>query len=148
MSALATNTFRVRLGPPSGNTLAVPVKANAATFDGSLVALVAGLAVAAADNATHAVLGVAIRGYDNTGGADGVVDGQTNERFVEVDRAGIWEFAITGDPDPGQVLFVVNDNTLSANATTHSIPAGIFLRWSGNGTGLGFVDVSLPAINS
>ncbi|HEV7670124.1 MAG TPA: hypothetical protein VGS22_16525 [Thermoanaerobaculia bacterium] len=135
MAALSTNSTRVNLSHAQ-DLLALPLAAGAVVYAGSLtaVATATGLAVRATDTAGLIVQGVAIEGFDNTGGSAGVVAANGSARFVRVDRA-IFRFAYTGTaPKVGQACFVVNDNTVTVEATTNNILAGIIHRLDETGT--------------
>jgi hypothetical protein len=125
--------------------LAIPVAADTAIWTGAIVCTnAAGLAVPGADAAGLAPHGVTHRGFDNRGGAAGTIPGSSNlfgaERFVQVDTAGEWEFLVSaGAPKPGGAAFIVDDNTVSANATNNNLKIGTFTR-AGNQGGW-FVDV-------
>lgn len=114
--------------------LPLPVKASAVIYENAIVCTDAnGVAVPGSDTANLVPHGVAHTGYDNTGGADGVVPADTNNfgwlRYCQVDTVGEWEFAVSaGSPKAGGSAFIVDDNTVSANATTNSLKIGTFTR--------------------
>lgn len=143
MTALAKNAQRshklhnLRL-------VALPVKAAETIFAGALVCTDAnGLAVPGADAAALTFQGVAYRGFDNAEGANGVVDGSHGSvRYCEVEQNGPWSFAVDGaTPKAGQDAFLVDDNTVSADATTNSIKVGRFVEPDALSSGAWFVDV-------
>ncbi|HEX6863748.1 MAG TPA: hypothetical protein VF414_13065, partial [Thermoanaerobaculia bacterium] len=80
--------------------LPLPVKAGSVLFANAIVATDAnGLAVRGADTAGLTIQGVAYKGFDNTDGANGVLNAGSQfdaERYVQVDQAGEWEFAVSG----------------------------------------------------
>jgi hypothetical protein len=124
----------------------LPAAADAVLYVGALIAVnSSGVAIPAGDTAGTTAMGVCFRGgLDNTGGAAGTLGGTFNyfgaARVIEVDVEGEWEFAVTGTtPKPGQVALVVDDNTVSAAATTNSIPCGRFTR--PGSPGMWFVDI-------
>jgi len=126
----------------------VPLAVAAATtiYEGALTATNAsGLAIPGADSAGITFMGIAWRGYDNSGGSAGTMGGTAFNafdavRYCEVDVEGEWEIKFTGTtPKPGQLAFVVDDDTVSAAATTNNIPCGRFTK---PGTpGYWFVDI-------
>lgn len=125
--------------------VALPVKAAETIFAGALVCTepATGLAVPGADTAGLVFQGVAYRGFDNGAGADGVVTGSHGSvRYCEVDQNGPWSFAVSGaTPKPGQDALLVDDNTVSAGATTNSIKVGRFVEPDALQQGAWFVDV-------
>jgi len=144
MAALAKDTQRTfALHQPQ--ILGLPAAAGAKLFVGALTATDAsGLAVPASDTAGLTVEGVCRQGLDNTDGAAGSLgtaeDYSDAVRFVRVDAQGEWLFTVSaGTPLPGGTAFVVDDNTVSASATTNNIPAGKFTR--PYGASAWFVDV-------
>lgn len=126
MTALAKDVQRRKLNIP-GTRIALPVAAGEVIHDGALVAVDAtGHAVPAADTAGLKVMGVAIEGFDNTGGADGVI-GENPQRYCVVET-GAYSFAATGGAAGVQAM-VADDNTVDIAAnTTNDIPVGIFLE--------------------
>lgn len=83
---------------------------------------------------------------DNTSGADGVLTHDTAERVLRYAQNGEWEFDVSaGTPMAGEPAFLVDDDTVSAAATTNSIIAGHFTR-PGTRTGAWFVDISRRGI--
>ena len=130
--------------------LAVPAKANAVLFAGAITALDAGFAVPASDAAGLLIVGVNQTSLDNTGGANGVIvggDGHGSERFVEVDRDGMWEFAVAGTaPVAGQNAFVVDDDTVSADATVNKLRLGQFIEPGLYGGWMVLIQPDLPAV--
>jgi hypothetical protein len=134
MTALAARTQR-QFALHTANFIPLPAAANAVIFVGALVATnSSGLAVPAADTSGFTVQGICRRtAIDNTGGSAGSLGSSPSAldavRYVEVDAHGEWEFAVSaGTPKPGTAAFVVDDNTVSASATTNSIVAGKFTR--------------------
>lgn len=126
--------------------VALPVKAGEVLYDGALVCTedATGLAVPAADSAGLTFQGVVIpgRGLDNTNGANGVVNGNLSERYVEVDVNGPWQFAVDGTaPKAGQDALIVDDDETSADATSNDIKCGRFLQPAGDGSGEWMVDI-------
>jgi hypothetical protein len=123
----------------------LPVKAAAVLYRNAIAAVDAnGLAVRGSDTAGLSVMGVVAQGFDNTDGADGTLGSNPDMfdavRYVRVDQVGEWEFAVSGaTPKPGQNALVVDDNTVSAAATTNNLKLGRFTR-PGNYGGW-FVDV-------
>lgn len=110
MTALARNTPRTRVG--DGRRFASPVAANAVIFAGAMVALnAAGNAIPAIPTATR-MRGIALHEADNTGGAIGAAN-------VETDR-GAYLVANNGSIDRTHIggnVFVVDDNTVGAAGT-------------------------------
>jgi hypothetical protein len=139
MTALATDTQR-QFGHHTVQVRPLPVAADTVIWVGSLTATNAsGLAVPAADTAGLIVHGICRTGCDNRGGAAGTLgsdpDSMTAAQFVRVDCQGEWELVVTGAvPKPGQLAFAVDDNTVSAAATTNNIPVGRFSRPAGPST--------------
>ncbi|MEM1205104.1 MAG: hypothetical protein AAGN66_17875 [Acidobacteriota bacterium] len=88
-----------------------------------------GLAVAGADAAGLTSSGVAVDGYDNTGGTNGTL-GTHPQRYVTVDSGGrAWSFATTGTaPEHGEYAYVVDATTVSADPTTNNVQVGIFVE--------------------
>ncbi len=145
MTALAANAQRskalhdLRLVP-------LPITAATVIYDGALVATTAatGLARPAADAAGLLFQGVALRGFDNAGGAAGVVSGLSSARYCEVDVAGAWSFAVSGaTPKAGAPAYVVDDNTVSVATGTNNLQAGIFTEPDPDGSGAWFVDIGM-----
>lgn len=144
MANLAKDTIRGH-NVHTPQLLPLPVKAGSVLYANAIVATDAnGLAVRGADTAGLTVQGVAYKGYDNSGGADGVLTGGDQfdaARYVQVDQVGEWEFAVSGAaPKPGQSAYVVDDNTVSAAATVNNLKLGRFTR-PGNVAGSWFVDI-------
>jgi hypothetical protein len=113
----------------------LPAAANVRIYEGAIIATnSSGLAVPAADTAGFIIQGVCRRtALDNTGGAAGSLgtspEAMDAARWIEVDAHGEWEFTVSaGTPKPGASAFVVDDNTVSAAATTNNIVAGKFTR--------------------
>lgn len=141
MAAMTKNGTRVNLTHVQ-DLLALPLAAGANIYAGAITAIATatGLAARATDTAGLQVQGVATEGYDNTSGAAGVVNATSSARFVRVDR-GIFRFAYTGTaPTVGQAALVVDDNTVTVDATTHNILAGIIHRL--DEAGMVFVDMT------
>lgn len=112
---------------------AYPVTAATNIPTGAIVCLnAAGTAVNGAEAAGLSFAGVAYRGYDNSAGLVGVIsasDPLANARVVEVDRAGVYSFAIDGAaPVAGQIAYLVDNNTVSATAGANSIIVGTFTQ--------------------
>lgn len=124
-----------------------PALADAVYYHGALVALDAqGRAVNATDAAGIETLGVLVETafpddpertrnahLDNTGGEDGVVDTSTKARFVRFDRTGVWAFDVTGAPQTGATVHVVDNNTLSTAAGANAVVVGRILEPHNNG---------------
>jgi hypothetical protein len=133
MAPLAQDSQRT-FAHHTGQILALPAAAGAVLYAGALVAAnSSGLAVPAADTAGLTVQGVCRSGLDNASGSAGTLgtsgDFLNAVRYVQVDAQGEWLFTVSaGTPKPGATAFVVDDNTVSASATTNSIPAGKFTR--------------------
>jgi hypothetical protein len=125
----------------------IPAKASAVIWSGAIVCTDAGgVAVPGADTAGLVPQGIAWRGIDNTGGADGSIAASStaigSARYVDVDDRGEWEFTVSaGSPKVGLPAFVVDDDTVSANATTNSLKIGTFTR-PGLSATTWFVDVA------
>lgn len=139
----------------TGATLVAPVKATAQIWAGSLVALIAGIAVAgraaanAAELATMEIAGVA---SDDVLG--GVADGDTS---VTVERDYVWPFSnsTAGDAitraDIGQRAFLVDDQTVAKTIGNGRRPiAGTIVDvdasgvWVRPASGLGLRRVYVP----
>jgi len=143
MTALAANAQRSK-ALHDLSLLPLPVTAATVIYDGALTCTTAatGLAVPAADAAGLIFQGVAHRGFDNAAGAAGVVDGLSSERYCEVDTAGPYSFAVTGDPPtPGVAAFAVDDNTVSIDPGTNNLQVGHFTEPDPDGSGDWFVDI-------
>lgn len=142
MTALAKNVQRRKLHLIKSIRIALPVKANTVIYDGALVAVDAnGLAVPAADAAALKVMGVAVQGFDNTGGANGVI-GSTNERYVVVET-GAWSFEATGGA-AGVTAMVADDNSVDIAAnTTNDIPVGPYLEPDPESSSMWYVLIKL-----
>ncbi len=68
---------------------------------------------------------------DNRTGSDGIVEGSPErvERAVRYDQAGEYAFTVAaGTPLVGNPAFLVDDDAVSADATTFSVVAGWFTR--------------------
>lgn len=120
-------------------SISYPVKGATKIFDGSIVAVVAGYAVPAADAAGAKVVGIADWRADNTDGADGAIR-------VRV-RRGV--FLLKNDPGGGAIVaanigsfvYVLDDQTVSMTAGTNSVAAGEALELDPDGG----VWVQIPA---
>lgn len=113
--------------------VAVPVNSGSVIFAGAIVCREAatGLAVPGADTAGLVPLGVSVDELDNTSGADGVVSGSGGERFIRVDVQGEQEFALeegSSTPVIDGFAYIVDDDTVSADATTNELILGKFTR--------------------
>jgi hypothetical protein len=143
MTALAANAQRSKVLHDL-RLLPLPVTDGAVIYDGALVCTTAatGLAVPASDAAGLIFQGVAHRGFDNTDGIDGVVDGLSSERYCEVDTEGPYSFAVSGaTPKPGEIAYALDDNTVSVAQGTNEIIVGHFTEPDPDGSGDWFVDV-------
>jgi len=123
---------------------ALPVKAGSAVYTGALTCTetASGLAVPGSDSVGLTFQGVAHRGFDNSSGTDGVVDATNSTRYCEVDDNGPYSFPIQGStPLAGQDAFIVDDNTVSADATVQNIRCGKFRQPDGLNTGWWLVDL-------
>jgi hypothetical protein len=148
MTALAKNYARPHKLHERAVNLA-PVNAGSKIYVGAYLCRegASGVVVPGADTAGLVPLGVVVESmfpddpdlarvaaYDNTNGADGTVDGDEGQRAVRYDDAGQYAFVVSaGTPVVDAVAYLVDDNTVSANATTNSIVAGIFKRPAPNG---------------
>ncbi len=118
-----------------------------------------GLAVRGADAANLRPLGVLVETMfpddpdqihhhlDNSAGADGVLQGnpEVAERVVRYDQAGEYAFEVSaGTARVGQPAFLVDDDTVSANATVNNVIAGHFTRPAPDGGW--FIDISRRGI--
>lgn len=112
--ALTEDIIRTSAGAPL-LTQAIPVNAAAVIYNGALVSIDGdGMAVAATTTATQKVAGVAIKGYDNTDGADGSL-ATPPARYCKVQR-GLFSFAVAGTPIAGASVYVVDDDNLTTVA--------------------------------
>lgn len=123
----------------------VPVKAGEVIFEGALTCVqdADGLAVPGADAAGLTFVGVAYRGFDNTDGADGVVDGLSSKRYAELDNNGPWSYAVAGTAPnrAGQPVFIVDDNTVSVDATVNNVKCGETVEPDPDGSGNWLIDI-------
>lgn len=122
-----------------------PVNAGSKILVGSLVCREAatGVVIPAADTSNLVCIGVAVESmfpddpdlarlaaYDNTDGADGVVnDDGTGERCIRFDGGGLYLFAVTGSsPKVGDRVYVVDNNTvgLESESTNHVYVGKLF----------------------
>lgn len=126
--------------------LPLPVKAAVHVFRHALVCVdAAGLAVPAEDLAGYISAGIAVEGFDNTAGQNGVVSGTSlgSARFIHVDTEGEWELQTDGaTPKALQLAYAVDDETVSAEATENSVVVGRFTR-PGHAAGWWFVNISM-----
>jgi len=133
MAVLSTHTpRRHRLHEPI--TQAIGIRAGNAIYLGALVNTLSatGNAYRATDSANYRFSGVAVAGYDNTNGSNGVVEPKA-ERYCVVDKNGIWFFAYSGaTPGLEDPVYVFDDNTVSV-ATTNAILVGKVWRVSSGG---------------
>ena len=143
MTALTANAQRMH-SVHQPQFLPLPVKAGIRIFLNAIICTDAnGLAVPGANTPGLRPQGVAWKPFDNTTGNDGTLGDTFNgfgaTRYVEVDSRGEWEFAFTGVvPKPGDIAFIVDDNTVST-VTTNSIQIGKFTRPASPGKW--FVDI-------
>lgn len=104
-----------------GRSIPLLVAASTHIFAGSLVAVVGGYAVPAADTAGHKVMGVAEHEADNSDGANGDIE-------IRV-ATGVFLFELSAivAADIGKKALVVDDQTVSddAAALTNDIEAGL-----------------------
>jgi len=101
---------------------------------------VSGLAVNAADAAGLSFQGLAYRGFDNTAGPDGVI-ASVSERFLEADTNGAYSYPVQGAaPVVGQSALVVDNATVSADATPQNLLCGRFIKPDRARPGWWFVD--------
>lgn len=118
MSALSANVQRRKAA--GTRRIPVAVKTAAVIYDGALACIDStGDGIAGANTAGNKCIGVAVKGYDNTDGADGVL-GASPARFCEVEK-GIFSFAFTGTPKQGALAWLVDDNTVGSVATNVSV---------------------------
>ena len=122
--------------------VALPVLGGATLYTGALICSNAnGLAIPGADAAGLTFQGVAFRGMDNSGGADGVMDGPFPERTADIDTALIYSFPFQGTtPKPGDRALVVDDATCTVDATTNNIDCGRVTEPDPGKSGWWFVD--------
>lgn len=130
--------------------LAVPVNAGSVIFAGAIVCREAAsaLGVPGADTAGLVPLGVAVDELDNTNGADGEVNGADGVRYVRVDVQGEYEFPLeegSTTPLPDGFAYIVDDDTVSADATTNELILGKFTRPGPDGGW--FVDIERRPID-
>lgn len=128
MTALTRSANRMTEGKHEQTNI-VPVAADAIIFRSAIVMRESGAsaAVPGADTAGAVFLGIALEALDNTGGLDGTVTGTAYERAVSVSRIGEYAFAVDGaTPKVGQVALIVDDNTVSADATSNNVACGKF----------------------
>ena len=99
-------------------------------YEGSMVALTAGVAVAACDVANHTVVGCAMETVDNTGA------NYLSTRVIRV-RRGIFRWAngpTFTDSSVGQLCYVSDDNTVtSAGVASADIIAGVIVDVDADG---------------
>lgn len=126
--------------------LPLPVKAATRIYRHALVcADLNGFAVPAGDEAGHIPAGVAVEGFDNTSGQNGVVSGASSGsvRFIHVDCEGEWELRVDGaTPKTLQLAYAVDDETVSAEESENSVVVGRFTR-PGHAAGWWFVHISM-----
>ncbi len=141
MAPLVANTQRPQMAH-TPEFLALPVKADTIIHSGALTCTdAAGLAVPGTDAADFNFHGVAWEGFNNTGGSDGVL-GISPARYCRVDKIGRWRFAVTGTtPKPGQDALIVDDDTVTADATANNIVCGEFDRPAEDGSTDWYVDI-------
>lgn len=99
-----------------------PVKAATVIFDGSIVALVAGYAVPAADAAGAKVVGVADFHVDNSAGADGAKSVRVRRGVFKLDNATAGN--AIAQAQIGNTVFVLDDHTVSKTDPTNHTAAG------------------------
>ncbi len=129
MAAITTPKQR-RMGLHTFRKIGLPVKADTNIPAGALVVTDANaLAENGTDNPAKTFQGVCTQGYDNRGGADGVVGDTASDRHIEVDRNGQWEITVSaGQPEPGASAYLVDNDTVSASATANNILVGTFAQ--------------------
>lgn len=102
-----------------GELITYPISANAKIWKGALVCRNAsGYAVAAADAASYALLGVAAESCDNTGGANGALS-------VRLYKTGSFVYGKAGatQADVGAAVYCTSDDTVAGTAV-NSVLAG------------------------
>lgn len=104
--------------------IGLPVKTNEVIYAGSLVVVDSnGLALNGVTTAGLKCGGVAREGFDNTGGADGVLTGFAEARVVRVQRGKSWLFACNGTPKIGKPVWLVDNNTVT------TVAGNVFVGW-------------------
>lgn len=86
---------------------------------------------------------------DNTNGANGVVNAAEDDyqRAVRYDQCGEYIFAISGDaPVVDQVVYLVDDNTVSVVDPGHGVVAGVAKRPGKQISGGWFVEIDNAAL--
>lgn len=140
MANLTKSIIRPRKGDREVYNV-VPVKAGSVIYAGALLTRAPAESVVqrASDTLNHVFAGMSVDELDNTSGADGVVNATTPaERSVRASD-GELAFPYAGTaPKTGQDALVVDDATVSADATTNNIKCGEFTR-PGPYTGWWFV---------
>jgi hypothetical protein len=137
MAALTSDIQRSVVAGKPQRLVPLPVAAGETIYNGALVCVFAasGLAAPGIDAAGLIFMGIAYRGFDNALGSNG--DALTKQRVAEIDVATVASYDVSGSaPKAGQRAFLVDDNTVSADPTTHNVDVGIFTgSASPNGAG-------------
>ena len=114
-----------------GELVSYPVAANTSIFKGSLVAVVAGFVVPAADAAGAAFVGVAHETKINTAstplpGQAGQFAGAAGALSIRVEKTGSYVYAKPGAvaADRGKQAFVVDSGTVATAATANNVACG------------------------
>ena len=142
MAALTQNVMR-RYKAHKRSLNIAPAAAGGEFFNGSYVCAKGGLALPGADVPGLVPLGVLVEPLfpdnpdnihhhlDNRNGGPGVIQGhpEVAERVVRYDQIGEYSFAVQGsEPLVGSPAYLVDDNTVSFDATVNLIIAGHFTR--------------------
>lgn len=114
-----------------GKVQELPVAASTVIYKGSIVSInSSGYAIPGADTASTIVAGIATKGADNSSGSNGDVKVDVLYE-VRVKLAG----QTLAQADLGAPLFVVDDQTVDASATTNNIPCGRLAEFVGASEG-------------
>lgn len=140
MAALNRNVIRSVAAGKQQRMVPLPVAAGAVIYNGALVCVdAAGLALPGADAAGLKFIGLAYRGFENAMGSAG--DALTKMRVAEIDLTPTASYDVTGTPPTaGQRAYLVDDNTITVDATAHSIDVGIVTEPDDLHIGRWFVD--------
>lgn len=124
MTALAADAQRDALQGVTRHAL--PVEADEIMYVGAIASINSeGNAIAATTTAGTKCAGVVHTGFDNTGGADGVL-GSSPARYCVVERGVAYSFAAAGTPKAGLPAYVVDDN--SVTSVVGNVLAGVFVE--------------------
>ncbi len=137
---MAAATQDINTDRRSGKVVSLPLAAGVKLYEGTIAARnAAGYGVPASDTAGLSVVGLVQRGADNTNGVAGAVSVDVEKVVARLNNSATHPLDITKCET---LVFVEDDNTVSASAGAHNVIAGRLLELDPADPTMAWVDTS------